>query len=197
MIDNSLYRQHSDCDTLRASRKLKQLCDTGLLAMQNRGPATYYVPGPVLNETFSSTRAQQLENVERPLECTNLPPKSTNLQKESTKLSLKSTNLSSKSTKSNGNDIELVEKTEILNDDLRRRIQSLRKKEDGDVVQRLIEEICYEASMSTEELASLLGRNPKALYREHIRILVQENRLFLVNPTNKNDPKQAYTSRKE
>ncbi|MCL2005882.1 MAG: ATP-binding protein [Planctomycetaceae bacterium] len=29
MIDNSLYRQHSDCDTLQASRELKQLCDTG------------------------------------------------------------------------------------------------------------------------------------------------------------------------
>jgi len=51
--------------------------------------------------------------------------------------------------------------------------------------------------MSAEELSILLDRNPKALYRQYIRVLMQENRLFQANPSNKNDPKQAYTSRKE
>ena len=130
-------------------------------------------------------------------ETDNQEPNSERLGGKSTNLSRKSTNLQTKCTKFNGNSIELSDKVELLSDELQSRIQSLRKKENGDTVRSLIEAICYEATMSAEELAILLDRNPKALYREHIRVLVQENRLFHANPLNKNDPRQAYTSRKE
>jgi len=74
---------------------------------------------------------------------------------------------------------------------------ALRKKEYRDVVLNLIEAICHEAAMSTEELVALLGRNPKSLYRGYINVLLQTERLFRVNPSIKTDPNQAYTSRKE
>jgi len=196
MIDNSLYRQHSDCDTLRASRELKQLCDQGLLTMQNRGPATFYVPGEKLNETCLTLVRQQLEE-EDTGKSTKLLPKSTKLLPKSTKLLPKSTKLSPKSTKLNEDSAEFAAKIASLSDDLQNRIKSLRKKDNRDIVQNLIEAICREVTMNAEELAVLLSRNPKALYREHISVLVQENRLFQVNPSNKTDPKQAYTSRKE
>jgi len=143
--------------------------------MQNRGPATFYVPGEKLNETCLTPLRQQLED-----EYTG-----------------KSTKLSPKSTKLNEDSAELAAKIASLSDELQNRIKSLRKKENSDIVQNLIEAICYEITMSTEELAALLGRNPKALYREHISVLVQKNKLFQANPSNKTDPKQAYTSRKE
>ena len=123
--------------------------------------------------------------------------KSTKLPPKSTKLEGKSTKLVGKSTKSNGNDTELADKLELLSDELKSRIKSLRKKENGDIVQSLIEAICREVTMSTEELATLLDRNPKSLHRDHISTLLREKRLFLVNPLGKTDPKQAYTSRQE
>ena len=162
-IDNSLYRQNSDCDTLRASRELKKLCELELLTMRNRGPATFYVPGP------------KLKAIEK-------QPKGDEQIGKSTKLPSKSTKLA---------------KFDLLSDELKNRVMMLRKKEDRDVVLDLIEAICRETAMSTEELATLLGRNPKSLYRDYINVLLHAERLFRVNPSIKTDPNQAYTSRKE
>ena len=139
---------------------------------------------------FSETDDQEPNNEK-------LDGESTKLLTKSTKLPRKCTKLPPKSTKFKEGSAELDDKIELLSDELQSRIRSLRKKESSDVVQSLIEAICHEATMSAEELAILLDRNPKALYREHIRALVQENRLFQVNPSNKTDPNQAYTSRKE
>lgn len=45
-IDNSVYRQFSGLDTLRASADLRKMRQKGLLAPKGKGVATYYVPGP-------------------------------------------------------------------------------------------------------------------------------------------------------
>ena len=197
MIDNSLYRQNSDCDTLRASRELKKLCDLGLLTMRNRGSATFYVPGPKLEESCSNTPKGQPNDGGENGESTKSSAKSTKSASKSSKSAIKSTKLASKSTKSNGMTTNLTEKVELLSDDLKGRISSLRKKEDSDVVLNLIEAICHETTMSTEELAALFGRNPKSLYRDYITVLLHAERLFRVNPSGKTASNQAYTSRKE
>jgi predicted transcriptional regulator len=179
MIDNSLYRQNSDCDTLRESRELKKLCDLGFVTMQNRGAATFYAPSPKLEESY-------LKN-----------PKVPSKPSESTKLSPKVPSKLSESTKLNGNDFHLGGKFEGFSDELKERISSLEKRPDRDVLLNLIEAICREATMSVKELAILLERDPKSLYRDYISVLLQENRLFQVNPSGKTAPNQAYTSRKE
>ncbi len=189
MIDNSLYRQNSDCDTLRASRELKKLCDLELLTMRNRGPATYYVPGAKLKKSLPAALEVQENGFEQAGESSKLPM-------QSTKPLSKSTKFPPQNTKRNGQSTNLAEKTESLSEELKDRIASLRKKEDRDVVLDLIEAICCEVTMSTEELATLLGRNPKSLYRDYINTLLQEGRLFRVNPQTKTAPNQAYTGHK-
>lgn len=42
-VDNATYRQMSDCDTLRASKELRELKEQGLLQSKGNGSATYYV----------------------------------------------------------------------------------------------------------------------------------------------------------
>ena len=44
-IDNSVYRQFSGLDTLRASSDLRKMRQKGLLLPKGKGAATYYVPG--------------------------------------------------------------------------------------------------------------------------------------------------------
>ena len=102
MIDNSLYRQNSDCDTLRASRELKKLCDLGLLTMRNRGPATFYVPGPNLKESVDVLQNGSEQN-----------GKSTKSLPQSTKSSLKSTKSTSQSVSLTQQSATLLRKSQV------------------------------------------------------------------------------------
>ena len=195
MIDNSVYRQHSDFDTLRASRDLKKLCDLELLSMQDRGPATFYIPGPRLEGACLENPEKTLNGIESIAKSTKSRLKSTKYPPESIKYPPKGTKYPPKSTKYNGNGNNLAEKVESLSAELKNRISALRKKEERDVVLDLIEAICYEVTMSTEELAALLGRNSRSLYRDYVDVLLKAGRLFRVNPSAKTAPNQAYTSR--
>ncbi|MGN0878499.1 MAG: hypothetical protein ACI4WT_03460, partial [Oligosphaeraceae bacterium] len=46
-IDNATFRQIGYCDTLKASKALRDLRDMDLLIGKGRGSASYYVPGPM------------------------------------------------------------------------------------------------------------------------------------------------------
>ena len=57
-VDNSVYRQFSGVDTLRASSALRKLRECGLVMQKGKGPATYYVAGgnfPVASETLQGS----------------------------------------------------------------------------------------------------------------------------------------------
>ncbi len=49
-VDNPTYRQLNGCDIMRASTELRQMRDQGLVEIKGKGRATYYVPGPLMNE---------------------------------------------------------------------------------------------------------------------------------------------------
>ena len=64
-VDNSVYRQFSGVDTLRASSALRKLRECGLVMQKGKGSATYYVAGeefPIVSETLQGSNETLIGN---------------------------------------------------------------------------------------------------------------------------------------
>lgn len=52
----------NDCDTLKASKELREMRDSGLLEDKGKGSATYYIPGKVLIGFISPDDLSSVKN---------------------------------------------------------------------------------------------------------------------------------------
>lgn len=167
-IDNSSLRASTGLDTLAASQVLRRLRDRGLLEFHAAGAASYYTrPSPRTDGGAESTDLGS--------------PNAQNVP-ESTDLRLQSTDLRP----------DVAGAAAALPADLERAVESARsrrvgERKSGDLIVRL----CEHAPHSVAELASLLGRNERAL-RRTLRDLVAAGRLTLLHPDRPNHPAQAY-----
>jgi ATP-dependent DNA helicase RecG len=172
-ISNAEYRMINAVDTLIASFHLRRLRDFGLLEQQGRGNATYYVPTRKL-----LMGDEEPENITYLLLNEDPTPHLTGLDGELTP-------------HLTGLDGELV----LLPAQLKRKIESLRRRTSPREIRDLIKEICAVQPLKLREIALLLKRHPKYVREKHLNDMVelQELEYLFADP---NHPNQAYKAKK-
>ncbi|MCK6680811.1 MAG: putative DNA binding domain-containing protein [Thermoanaerobaculia bacterium] len=189
-INNATYRDMNRVDTLGASKALRKLRDAGLLEPKNRGAATYYVPSKVFLGSASESRAPlevdlsampgQKPAMEsalpdmpqaRPTEEPGLPAMEGTLPAMGEARTWESRNLPA---------------------EVQAEVARLGQRSMTDKLQKAILTVCSVRPHSAQELAALLGRNPRYLVGMYLRRLLMEGRLAFTIPENPKHPDQAY-----
>ncbi len=168
-LNNAVYRDINQVDTLRASGHLRRLRDCGILEQKGRASKTYYVPGPVFLASLDDDA-----NVERMGEPTDPAGHRQPLSTELTPLST-----------------ELVDLGEELPKELKGRIDALKKRVPPGELDSIVYDLCRWRPLDIKELASLLNRKPDYL-RRSARRLMATGRLDYVYPDNPTHPEQKY-----
>jgi len=168
-INNSIYRQYSDADTLHASTSLREMRDKGLVVQQGRGNATYYVAGSAFSQNESVT-GQPLQGA-----AVAMQDKDATLQ---------------------GKGEALQDRLKVLLADpaiaelLKRRKKRMNKKDLCDLIVCL----CKGRSLKSSELSALIGKNETYL-RTVLASLVSTTELLRYTiPEMVTHPDQAYTA---
>lgn len=178
-IDNATYRDLNKVDALAASSALKRLRDAGLLNQKGKASATYYLPTERIQ-----AHEKKLQNKLLVLP-DNLQGLPTNLDPLSDNPNTLPDNLSDQDTVRQA----LLAK---LPGELAAAVGGLGRRSPPSEVRTVIITICGLRPWKTEELALLLRRNPRHIRAAYLRPLVTQGELVMTNPTEPNDPQQAY-----
>ena len=182
-LNNAVYRDINQIDTLRASGHLRRLRDCGILEQKGRASKTYYVPGPVFLASLQVQKSIEPVAVDTPLSI-ELDPLSIELSPLSTELDPLSTEL-----KPLSEELKLL--CEELPVSLKNRIDGLKKRIPPAEMDDTICMLCSWRSLDIQEIAVLIGR--KAAYlRRSVRRLMAARRLDYTYPDNPTHPNQKY-----
>jgi len=179
-ITNADYRNINCVETLAASASLRRLRDFGLLEQMGRSNATYYVP------TSKLLTGQTKPN----LQTSNLPGLNSNLPSFNSNLPSLSSNLPS----STGQVSSLFAS---IPEDLRLKIEKLRKKSDVEEVKSLIKDLCSLRPFRIQELSEILKRNPKYIKEVYLKNMIESGLLEYIFPYQSSHPQQAYRTTKK
>ena len=190
-MDNASYRDLNKVDTLAASAALRRLRDAGLFEQQGRGSATWYRPTETLlgadpAPSGHSPGDPDPQPAHPPGLSTNLPGLSTNPPGLSTNLE--------------GRDVEPVSpeqtrRTSLLNElpgALAAQVGALGQRSPPRHVAELIVAICGIREWTADQLAVLVGRDPRYVRHNYLRPLMGDGRIAMTRPDVPNDPEQAY-----
>jgi len=174
-IDNTTYRQLSDCDTLKASADLRNMRDIGLLEAKGKGRATYYVPGKeLLPRIFTATSLNSpgtglIEPVQSLIE----PVQSL---------------------------IEPV-RERLLNQlpsELKEMVKQIGKRTPNDEkISNAIIALCAWKPLKISEISIIIGRREKYILYNFVKPLREKRKLVYTIPDMPNHPEQAYTVNKQ
>jgi ATP-dependent DNA helicase RecG len=178
-IDNASYRELTGLDTLAASQALRRLRDAGLLVQRGKGSATYYVPSDSLLPEIEGG----LTSNPSPLS-SNPPSLSSNPRGALGSQSTARKNPSDSSTR------EALLKQVPGN--IAARLGGLGQRNSPDAVRDIVLELCLQRAWRAEELALLLQRNTEYVRSNYLRPLLRSGQLTMTNPSDVNDPQQAY-----
>lgn len=167
-IDNAAYRQLNGLEVLEASSALRKLCEQDLLKKQGGGKATYYVPGPSLSESVSSSTDKDGSGQELDKEAESLPEEPPVLSME----------------------LDSIDKR--LPKELAERVENVGQRTQPDVLKRLIADLCAWRPLKAEEVARLTKRNMAYLRTNYLSPMVQDEVLEHTIPEMPNHPDQAY-----
>ncbi len=183
-IDNTIYRQLSDVDTLKASSDLRSLRDKGLLIPKGKGKFTYYVAGKSLGNIVFIPEFTT-EDHELITEGHELTTEGHELTTEDHELTTEDHELTTEDEK------EKLQK-EFRNDLLSKITHLNRRVKDKSKLEELILEICAIRYFKISELALLLDKNENYLSRNFITPLVREGKLAYLYPNEITHKEQAY-----
>ena len=164
-LNNAVYRDINQIDTLRASGHLRKLRDCGILEQKGRASKTYYVPGPVFLESLKDEKSRELvplSEEQRPL--------SAELDGLSTELKALSTELPPR-----------------LQEDL----EALGQRAAPARLDEALLALCGWRPLTTEALQFLLNRKRDAV-RRSLRRLLAAGRINYLYPDNPTHPAQKY-----
>jgi ATP-dependent DNA helicase RecG len=162
-VNNSVFRQLSGADTLRASSALREMRDMGIIEQKGRGNATYYV----FCEVFSHGKNQVSQDNRSSLQ-DNRP----RLQDNGPRLQ--------------DNWLSLQDKARVET-----ALKQLKQRLKSDVLCGIIVDLCRIKSFECFELAKLVQRDETYL-RTILSKLVKSGRLRMKFPEMPNHPQQAY-----
>src|SRR5690606_23216490 len=159
------------------SAALRRFRDAGLLSQHGRGSATWYKPTAALlaDHAMSASAGRGL---------------STNPDVLSTNQELLSTNPGP--LPANQDDGPRRALLDELPGALAARVGGLGRRQPPGEVEQLIADLCAFRAWRAEELALLLGRNPRYVKNDYLRPLRREGRVEMTRPDVPNDPDQAY-----
>jgi ATP-dependent DNA helicase RecG len=179
-ITNADYRNINCVETLTASASLRRLRDLGLLEQKGRSNATYYVP----------TNKLLIGHIKPNLQSSNLPGFDANLPSSNSNLPSLSSNLPGSAGQ--------VESSLLASipEDLKLKIEKLRKKSDIEEVKSLIKDLCSLRPFRIQELSDILKRNPKYIKEVYLKSLIESGILEYTFPHQASHPQQAYRIRK-
>ena len=178
-LNNAVYRDVNQIDTLRASGHLRRLRDCGILAQKGRASKTYYVPGPVFLASLTDENSIGLKEATICLTAEQ-GPLSTELDALSEELEPLSE--------------ELKALSEELPAQLQEKLKSLGKRSRPDELDSVIFELCKWRALGLDELQFLTGRKVEHLRQRSLRRLLASGRLNFLYPDNPTHPEQKYTA---
>jgi len=174
-IENRTYRElNRDCDTLAASKRLRRLCDLGLLEKKGQAANTYYVPTqramanwpPQPNATGSSADTSAI-----PPELDRLPPELDRLPPELDRLPP-----------------ELAD----LPPELGQRVVDLGRRGKPEDMLDLIVDLLRWRELSLAQLSVVVDRSQDHVRKTYLNNLIAADLIRLGNPENPTDPRQTY-----
>lgn len=172
-IDNRTYRQMADCDIAKASQDLRQLTSWDFLDSKGKGRATYYKPG---------------ERLMTPAPGLNTPPGGLNTPAGGLNTPAPGLNTPASPSKEDAN-IEIPT-------ELQQKIDALGQREnDPQKLKAVIRELCGLATMSSTQIAGILGRKENHLKRKYLTEMIKSGELEYQHPDMINHPDQAYKSK--
>ncbi len=178
-IDNQTYRQMSDCDSLKASNELRLLKSYNLLTVKGKGKATYYVPGGILHTDITTSPIHPI--ITPPQDLSALPH---DLSALPNNLSALPIDLSALPQDSQIQLTKILEKITLLPQRIFDKTQ----------IEHIILELCELKAFRLSELAKIIGKSEKYLFREFIKPLIKNKSLKFLYPEMTNHPEQAYVT---
>lgn len=175
-VDNTVFRQLSGMDTLRASADLRKMRQKGLISPKGKGTATYYVPGP----KWISLEREVQEG--RPSMVNNAPGMVNKGPGMADKRHGMANNVESMA--NNG--------TDMANNEAWRQIAGTMKKRmpRKDLLEKIVQ-LCAVAPLERGMLAKLLGRQDRYV-RGFLTELFKTGRIARTIPEMPRHPRQAY-----
>jgi ATP-dependent DNA helicase RecG len=165
-ISNAEYRTINGVDTLTASAHLRRLRDLELLEQKGRGNATYYVPTSKLISGGVKALTPHISSLNG-----ELTPHISSLNGEQCAL------------------------PEGLTEELKNKINKLKKRASPVEIKGLIKEICNLRPLRLSEIAAALGRDPKYVREKYLNDMVKNQELEHAF-SDPNHPQQAYRTKK-
>jgi ATP-dependent DNA helicase RecG len=175
-IDNASYRDLNQVDTLAASGHLRKLRDAGILRMEGRGAATYYVPTPTFKQTLKAGASEGV-----PSKSEGVGAASEGVPGENEGVPGENEGVASQSEGVFG-----------IPRDLKAQLPRKRERVSREKLRDFILELCRLRAMPARELARLLHRNPVHLVTQHLTPLIKSSQLRYLHPEVPAHPEQAY-----
>jgi ATP-dependent DNA helicase RecG len=165
-VDNMTCRDLTGLDTLQASVLLRRLRDQGLLAKEESGSRTYYVPGLALNGLLPNPpHLGVLDPHHLPADPHHLP----------------------------ADPHQFPPDPHHLPDAVRKRLPKPGERPRQEILRSLIMDLCKLRPYTARELAQVLGnRDPKVLVRVHLGPMVESGELEYTLRDMPNHPGQGY-----
>jgi len=191
-IENRTYRElNRDCDTLAASKRLRRLCDLGLLEKRGQAANTFYVPTRRAMSNWPPTPVGSAESAKPDTKSGKPDTKSGKLDAKTGKLDGKSGKLDRSGTTGQ------LDKTEVGTEpppDVQAMLDELggkvvQKKTAIDAIIKLLEW----RDLSAAELARYLGRSVDHVREQYIAQLVIADLIRPTIPDSPTHPRQKYT----
>jgi ATP-dependent DNA helicase RecG len=164
-VNNSMYRDVCQVDTLTATRHLQRLRDLALLEQKGRGSGTYYVPA----ERFLRSIGEAL-----PVE-------------------FNSTGKGPNSTGKDGSSTGKGPVPELPGE-LAEALGQLGRRSKPSQIRSVVVRLCGWQPLAASQLSALLGRRQTHLVETYLRPMVREGLLQYTHPENPTHPLQAYRS---
>ncbi len=184
-VNNAICRDYTGLDTLAASGMLRRLRDLGLLRQHSHASATYYSP----TRRLLHPGGEEMKAVERGRAIGGDHPMPDGLPTKPDGLPTKPDGLP---TKPDG----LPTMPEGLPTVLVDAIQNLGLRSSPEQLQQVIIELCSIRAYTADELAMLLRRNKKWVFRSYLSPLLRAEILEYTIPGNPRHPMQAYRTKK-
>jgi len=165
-IDNLTYRQMNNADTLKASKELRALRQSGLLRDHGKGSATYYIPGERLVEAMlqrNHNKSDHEQSLNAPVQEINTPVQ------------------------------EINTPVPMIPEDLQKRLENLKQRvRDKNKIRQLILDLCKVHPMTKSELAKHLKRREDYLKHLFLMPMIASGELKFRYPEMVKHPSQAY-----
>ncbi len=188
-IDNTTYRQMSNCDVIQASIELRQLKNLELFKSKGKGKGTYYIPGDNLgapdDELITGTNDLRA-GVKAVI--THAKDLSTHAQGLSTH---------GKSKKTTESEIRTHDAIPlVITEALQQKINALKiRVRDKSQIEEIILELCSQRPVKARELSQILDKGEHYIKRNFLSKMIEKGKLNYFYPEMIKHPQQAYKTK--